>query len=149
MWLMSSVVTACRFSCSVACGILVPQPEIEPMSPELQGRFLTTGPPGKSLLLTYFNKSNICVQVSKCKLHFKNTHRNEHGLMLVWFCLTRKETKCLSPEVRFGGGKCRLFSGITSVLLTGIKANSWGGGPVRRCYNLRKGQKPWSDPLQE
>ena len=31
----------------VMCGILVPQPGIEPMSPDLQG-FLTTGPPRKS-----------------------------------------------------------------------------------------------------
>ena len=43
-----SVVVACRLSCPVACGILVPLPGIEPMSPALQGRFLTTGPPGKS-----------------------------------------------------------------------------------------------------
>ena len=34
--------------CSVACGILVPQPGIEPESPALQGRFLTTRPLGKS-----------------------------------------------------------------------------------------------------
>jgi len=34
-------------SCSMAYGILVPQPEIEPASPALQSRFLTTGPPGK------------------------------------------------------------------------------------------------------
>ena len=32
----------------MACGILVPQPGIEPMSPELQGGFLTTGSLGKS-----------------------------------------------------------------------------------------------------
>ena len=32
----------------MACGILVPRPGIEPASPELQGGFLTTGPPGKS-----------------------------------------------------------------------------------------------------
>ena len=32
----------------LACGILVPRPGIEPSSPALQGRFLTTGSPGKS-----------------------------------------------------------------------------------------------------
>ena len=32
-----------------ACGIFVPQPEIGPASPELEGEVLTTGPPGKSL----------------------------------------------------------------------------------------------------
>ena len=31
-------------SCPIACGILVPQPEIEPMSPTLQSGFLTIGP---------------------------------------------------------------------------------------------------------
>ena len=33
---LGSVVAAGRLSCSIACGILVPQPGIEPMSPELQ-----------------------------------------------------------------------------------------------------------------
>ena len=42
------VVVVCGLSCPVACGILVPQPGIEPTSPALEGRFLTTGPPGKS-----------------------------------------------------------------------------------------------------
>ena len=38
------------FSCySEACGILVLWPGIHPMSRALEGRFLTTGPPGKSL----------------------------------------------------------------------------------------------------
>ena len=32
-----------------ACGILAPRPGIEPTSPSLEGRFLTTGPRGKSL----------------------------------------------------------------------------------------------------
>ena len=40
-----------------ACGILVSQPGNKPTSPALQGRFLTTGPPGKplgALLLSSF-----------------------------------------------------------------------------------------------
>ena len=32
-----------------ACGILVPLPGSTPLSPALQGGFLTTAPPGKSL----------------------------------------------------------------------------------------------------
>ena len=32
----------------IACGILVPRSGIKPASPALEGRFLTTGPPGKS-----------------------------------------------------------------------------------------------------
>ena len=33
---------------SKACGTLAPQPGIEPMLPELEGKILTTGPTGKS-----------------------------------------------------------------------------------------------------
>ena len=43
-----SVFAARRLSCPTACGILVPQRGIEPASTALEGRFLTTGPPGKS-----------------------------------------------------------------------------------------------------
>ena len=46
------LVVARRLICSTACGILLPWPEIKPMSPTLQGRFLTAGPPGKSRLKT-------------------------------------------------------------------------------------------------
>ena len=44
-----SVFAALRLSCPEACGILVSQSGIEPMAPELQGAFLTTGLPEKSL----------------------------------------------------------------------------------------------------
>ena len=37
-----------EFSCPTACGILVPQPGIEPVSSVLAGELFTTGPPGKS-----------------------------------------------------------------------------------------------------
>ena len=49
LWPVGSVV-ACGVSCSVAWSILLPWPEMEPAYtlPALQGRFLTTGPPGKS-----------------------------------------------------------------------------------------------------
>ena len=39
---------AYRLSFPMACGILAPLPGIKPVSPVLEGRFLTTGPPGKS-----------------------------------------------------------------------------------------------------
>ena len=42
----------------MACEILVSGPEIKPTYPELAGRFLTTGPPGKSLILI-LNKHKI------------------------------------------------------------------------------------------
>ena len=44
-WCVGSVVEAHGLSCSVACGILLLRPGIEPMSPALQGRFSTSGPP--------------------------------------------------------------------------------------------------------
>ena len=34
--------------CPAACGMVLPQPEIEPTSPALEGWLPTTGPPGKS-----------------------------------------------------------------------------------------------------
>ena len=50
-WLQhaGSLVVVCRFSHPTACGILVPPPGIEPVSPALQGRGSSAGPPGKSL----------------------------------------------------------------------------------------------------
>ena len=46
---VGSVVAACHLSSSMTYETLVPEPEIEPVFPALQGGFLTTGPPGKSL----------------------------------------------------------------------------------------------------
>ena len=44
LWQLSgSVVGAGWLSCPVACGILVPRPGTEPVSPALQGGFLTPG----------------------------------------------------------------------------------------------------------
>ena len=40
-------------SCSVACRILAPWPGMERAFHALEGRFLTTGPPGKSPVLTF------------------------------------------------------------------------------------------------
>ena len=48
----ASLVVAHRFSCPTTCRILVPLPGIKPVSPALEGRFLTTGPPGKSPCLS-------------------------------------------------------------------------------------------------
>ena len=46
---MGSVLASSGLSCPLACGILVPQPGIEPPCAALEGRFLITGSPGKSL----------------------------------------------------------------------------------------------------
>ena len=55
LWHIGSVIAALRLSSSTAYGILVPWPGIKPMSPVLQGRFLTTRPPGKSQLYPSLN----------------------------------------------------------------------------------------------
>ena len=54
------VVSAHGLSCLVACGILVPQLGIKPTAPALQGRFLTTGPLGRSLYCLFEGK-DVCV----------------------------------------------------------------------------------------
>ena len=46
-----------------ACGILAPQPGIEPAPPALEGEVLTTGPPGKSLLEDFLITVSISVLV--------------------------------------------------------------------------------------
>ena len=43
------ILFGCIESSLLSCGISVPLQEIEPASPALEGRFLTTRPPGKSL----------------------------------------------------------------------------------------------------
>ena len=45
-------------SCPTACGILLPAPGIEPMSPALSGGFLTTQPPGKSHPLIFLRRKS-------------------------------------------------------------------------------------------
>ena len=52
LWLLSSSGAGLR-NCPAACEILVPHLGIEPMSFTLEGRVLTTGPPGKSLNWTF------------------------------------------------------------------------------------------------
>ena len=62
MWCTGfSLVAEYGLSCLVAHGILLSQPGIKSfMSPELDGGFLTTGPPGKSQVL-FFLSHQICV----------------------------------------------------------------------------------------
>ena len=57
-------------ACPVTCGILVPWPGIKPASPTLEGTFLITVPPGKSLLLninyfcTYWTRKTWVKQIT-------------------------------------------------------------------------------------
>ena len=45
-------IVARGLNCPIACGILVPQPGIKPVSPALEGGLLSTGPPGKFSFLS-------------------------------------------------------------------------------------------------
>ena len=69
----------------MACGILVPQPGIELAFPELQFRFLTTGPPGKSQLHCIFRRATFIF--SKCGLYKVTLDKkdNEQKKMLCSF----------------------------------------------------------------
>ena len=49
-WCRDALTVMCRLSCPMACRILVPQTGIKSTGVlALQGRLLTTGPPGKTL----------------------------------------------------------------------------------------------------
>ena len=48
LWTTGSAVVAHGLRCPVACGIFLDQAGIEPMSPALAGRVLTTGPAEES-----------------------------------------------------------------------------------------------------
>ena len=48
LWSEHPVAETGRLSCSEARGALVPCPEVEPVSPALEGGFLTIGSPGMS-----------------------------------------------------------------------------------------------------
>ena len=55
--LSGPVAAMVQISCPTACGILASWPGIEPASPVLEGRFLTSGPPGKSQGDSSFDES--------------------------------------------------------------------------------------------
>ena len=61
------LVVALRLSCSLARRILVSPSATESTFPALQDRFLTTGPPGSTLVISYRNKSvtqeSVCVYI--------------------------------------------------------------------------------------
>ena len=52
-----------------ACGFLAPQPGIEPVSSALQGRSLTTGPPGKPSLISILVGQMLHVHLHRCTAH--------------------------------------------------------------------------------
>ena len=67
IWLHWVLAVVCRLSsCPVACGILFPQPGVEPVSSALEGRFLTTALLSQTLLtsdLFSISKASSCLNI--------------------------------------------------------------------------------------
>ena len=57
----------------------LPGPGLEPVSPELAGRFLTTAPPGKSLL---DNSETPSVEFEATEIIFKSLIKKKKSLMV-------------------------------------------------------------------
>ena len=64
-----------------ACRILVPQPGMEPLPLHWECRFLTTGPPGKSLLISRFLHSCVCVSHSVISNSMRSPWTSVHGIL--------------------------------------------------------------------
>ena len=114
---VGSVVVAHGLSCSVACGILVPGPGIEPMFLALAGGFLTTGPPEKSLGLIF-----------KCRFYFYFSIVRPTGQKMIAI-----ETMVCYSQFPKGGGMPH-YPGVTwghSPLPALLIGSSWGGSPSR------------------
>ena len=80
-----SLVVVHGLSWSIACGILVPRPRIEPASPALQGGFLTTGLPGKSPQYVF----------NCCHFYFKEPPSSLFFSVILVFLIKIIKRKCL------------------------------------------------------
>ena len=88
---VDSVVAACTLSCPTACAILVPCPGLEPAPPALQGRFLTIGPPGKSLFYLFSQEG----------LHPSIPTPLYPPMSLTWWRFGSIFMQCLFPSSRY------------------------------------------------
>ena len=83
-----------------ACGILVPQPEIEPAPPALEGEVLTTGPPGKSPNL-HFYQSHLFYTQPVTKLQgFKNINKEKTAFINLLLLSLLLQNDCFSQNNR-------------------------------------------------
>ena len=96
-----SVAVACGLSCSKVCGILVPRSRIEPMSPALQGRLLTTGPThlkSRSFIVDKILKSVSCIPLSISELvsvRIQAQYFFSHFFILLFFPLSFPFPLCI------------------------------------------------------
>ena len=134
-WLPRVTVAACRIfphgiralelglsSCPTVCGILVPQPGMEPVSPALAGGFLATGPPGEVSNAVFFlfilQVTVVAYVVYGCKIFgpevylflwfFWTRHQGNTGTIhpkhgLLWFViiLTYQRLQLIRNEINF------------------------------------------------
>ena len=85
-------------NCSMPCGILVPQPGMEPMSPAGQGRPLSTGPPGKSHGCFFLRKYQAKALPHLLTSHLYSCIMAINGfIFLLYKCVTIKE-KAVAPH---------------------------------------------------
>ena len=84
---LGSLVSVCGLSCLTARGILVPRPGVKHIPPELEGRLLITGPPGKSWALLSINHiaSKYRVMIWTQALWLQNPHYFQYNQ---WFQTT-------------------------------------------------------------
>ena len=71
-------------NCPVACGILAPRPGIGPVPPAMEGKVLTTGPPGMSLR----DSLNSVVLYSFQKFHTHNFFFFFSFIFISWKLIT-------------------------------------------------------------
>ena len=116
--LEGSVVASCGRHCSTACGILIPQAGIKPISLALQGGFLTTGPPGKPPTLFSFFSSWVLTACS-CLVHPRDPRGSHNSCLLTpWHVLrsdsdrylcSSRSTQC-SPQKSVTWARCRTMA---------------------------------------
>ena len=95
---MDSLVVAHGLSCSAARGSLVPWPGIKPESPVLQGRLLTTGPPGKSPQWNILNRPVSDGYGKQTKI-CKNTEKLGNQLLNLTYWMYREHYRTVNCRI--------------------------------------------------
>ena len=106
-----------------ACGILAPQPGIEPAPPTLEGKVLSTGPPGKSQMCIIYTTHTYGEREGRVRgvIGLKDPTR-----LVVW------SRSPLAPWVSNSGGrKCHL-KGLVGMQ---VLRPSWGAAQVNWCWS--------------
>ena len=75
--------SGCLAETSFLCDVWnLPRPGIEPVSPACAGRFLTSGPPGKSQCPDSFKKVKALSECEKCRLAVENVRKRDNAILL-------------------------------------------------------------------